>query len=208
MFTIEIQALRVPAVDEWTSGLRTAIAASLPAVAEALREAADRCFETQADPWGTPWAPLSDSTLEARARKAAGPTRVRRTFIGPVRRGERVTRDRAWTRRRSERAAAAVFGGKILIVTSVLRGSLHGEVIAGPNGEGVARCVAGGPAAAYAGVHQWGNKDGTIPARPFLALRGDPNAPTVELPQAVHDEVNATVQDAIDQFVARQNAQR
>lgn len=30
---------------------------------------------------------------------------------------------------------------------------------------------------AYAGVHQWGSKDGRIPARPMLPLTGGPEAP-------------------------------
>jgi phage gpG-like protein len=208
MFTIDLTTLNVPDVEEWQAQLAIATASALPAAAEVLREAADSCFERQADPWGNAWAPHADSTLEGRARAAAGPTRVRRNFIGPLRRGERSTRDRRWTRRRSERASAAVFGAKILILHGILRMSLHGEVLAGPNGSGIARVTAGGPAAAYAGVHQWGSKDGKTPARPYLALRGNPEDPTVDLPEAVHAEVVATIQDAIDQFVARMNAQR
>lgn len=212
MFTVDLTTLSVPDVGEWQAQLSVAMVSAMPAAAEVLREAADACFEEQCDPWGNEWEKLSDSTLASVAARARG-TR-RNTTVGPLMPGQyRADGTRRGLTRRSTRAvigrvSAALSGKKILIDHGYLRGSLHPDVVAGPNGSGIARVTAGGPAAAYAGVQQWGSKDGKIPARPFLALRGNPEDPTVDLPQAVHDEVVATIQDAIDAFVARMNAQQ
>lgn len=208
MIDVAIAMRSAPDVDSWVNGFVASVETAAPVVAQVLLEAADSCFETQSDPWGNEWEPHSDSTLEAIARRAAGPTRVRRNFIGPLQRGERSTRDRRWTRRRSERAASAIFNAKILIDRGILRGSLAPSPALPTPGVVTARVHAGGAAAAYAGVHQWGSKDGDTPARPYLALRGNPDAPTVDLPPAVYAEVVSTFQDSIDSFVQRANAER
>lgn len=84
----------------------------------------DDSFAQSKSPDGTAWAPLSDATLMARARDAAGPSRVTNSTIGPLREGQSRTRTRRWTRRRSEAAASAVFNAKPLIDTGRLRSSM------------------------------------------------------------------------------------
>lgn len=42
---------------------------AMPAVAEALREHVDSCFEREGDPWGNAWEPLAPATITERARK-------------------------------------------------------------------------------------------------------------------------------------------
>lgn len=126
-----------------------------------LRNLVDDRFETSTGPDGAPWAPLSDETLLARARKAAGPTRVRNTTIGPLREGQSRVRTRRWTRARSERAAAAVNNAKPLIDTARLRQSIttrvtKNEIFVGTN-------------VVYAATHQFGR--GYIVDRPFLPFR-------------------------------------
>lgn len=108
-----------------------------------------------------------------------------------------------WGNAWAETVRSAAGEGRILIDTGILRGSLHVEL---DTATMTVRVAAGGAAAAYAGVHQWGGR--YIAARPFLALRGDANAPYVDLPADVQAEVVATVQDAIDRFVAQANASR
>lgn len=96
--------------------------------------------------------------------------------------------------------------GRILIDRGILRGSLAPSPTSPTPGVVTARVSAGGAAAAYAGVHQWGGAH--VDARPFLALRGGPDAPTVDLPPVVYAEVVATIQDAMDAAVQRANAER
>lgn len=199
MLTIDVSVLSMPDVAEWQEQLRISALAALPAIGEALVEHCDRCFELGVDPWGAPWQPLADSTLEKLARKAAGPTRVRSTRNGQTR-----TRTRQWTRARSERALGAVAGKKILIDRGFLRRSLHWYIEAGDNGTAIVRVSVGGPAAAYARVHQWGFE--ATPARPYLPLVGDPENPTVQLPPALEDEIFGLLQAQVDRTIERLNA--
>lgn len=205
MFEVDLSVLSIPNVGEWQTGVQAAVVQMLPAIGAALVEHVDNRFATSTDPWGVPWVGLAESTLEARARKAAGPTRVRNTTVGPLREGQKRTRTRRWTRARSERAAAAVFNAKPLIDTGTLRASIHSYIEPGPNGDAIVKVAVGGPSAAYAAVHQWGSEDGTIPARPFLPLRGTPSDPTVVLSAEVTDEIVAMLQQAVDRFVQYAN---
>jgi phage virion morphogenesis protein len=107
----------------------------------------------------------------------------------------------AWPSTRRSRSGE----GRILIDRGILRGSIHVEM---DESTLTVRVAAGGAAASYAFVHQWGSEAKGIEARPFLALRGSAGAPFVELPADVQAEVEATVRDALDQYVARMNAQR
>jgi phage gpG-like protein len=92
---------------------------------------------------------------------------------------------------------------RILIDRGILRGSIHVEI---DETTLTVRVAAGGAAASYAFVHQWGSAH--VDARPFLALRGSASAPFVDLPPDVYAEVVATVRDAIDRWVAQMNAAR
>lgn len=163
MVTVDLELLAVPNVDEWGAGITTAIENAMPAVAQALLESADSCFERQADPWGAAW------------------TATRRS---------------------------AAHEGRILIDHGILRGSLAPSPVVPEPGRMRATVAAGGAAAAYAGVHQWGYPEGGIVPRPFLALRGTPGAPDVDLPAATRAEVVGTIQDALDAYVATKNAER
>ena len=130
----------------------------------------DDSFAQSRSPDGSPWAPLSDVTLMARARDAAGPSRITNRMIGPMPEGTSRTRTRRWTRRRSEAAAAAVFNAKPLIDTGRLRSS----AFARPKKTGLQF----GTNVAYAGAHQFGSlnrpwgKGARRPydARPFLPV--------------------------------------
>lgn len=158
MVDVELVVTATPDLSAWETGLQTALLSALAPVGEVLRESADSCFETQADPWGNPWP--------STARSRAGT-------------------------------------GRILIDRVFLRASIHVEI---EEATLTVRVAAGGAAAAYAHVHQWGSETNRIAARAYLALRGDPSSPVVDLPPALLAEVVATIQDALDRFVAQQNA--
>lgn len=97
-------------------------------------------------------------------------------------------------------------GAKLLVDRAFLRRSLHWAVEPGPDGDAVVRVRVGGPAASYAGVHQWGGEH--TPARAYLPLVGDPGNPTVQLPPDLEEELHALLQAAVDRKVAELNAQR
>lgn len=164
MFTVDIELLAVPDVDEWQEGLRAAINAALPAVGEALVEHALSCIDDSHDPDGTPYQPFSPNTARGRDPEA-----------------------------------------HLLIDRGFLRGSIHWAIDPSPDGQFViVRVSAGGAAASYAYVHQWGTA--TVPQRRFFPLAGDPESPLVALPPDLEAEVVATLQQAIDQWVERENA--
>lgn len=135
---------RTPA---FAAALNKGIQDSLAPMGEALKEAIDQTFELQRDPYGRPWAPLSEKTLIARARK----TRA----------------------------------NKILIVSAMLKNSFAYRV---ERGARRVKIAPGGPAAVYASTHQFGR--GNIPKRQMV-----PDAENV--PQALMDELKATVADSI-----------
>lgn len=144
----------------------------LTVLAQDLRTFVDDRFATSTGPNGRPWADLSESALESRARRAAGPSVVRNRLIGPLPEGASRTRRRAWTRRRSERAAAAVFNAKPLIDTGRLRQSIATRV-------GRTE-LAVGTNVVYGGTHQFGSEDGLVPARPFLPFSSSATGSSVE----------------------------
>lgn len=192
---IEIEVTKQLDVSEWEAALLGGVEDAMPGIESALLEAADRCFETSTDPWGKKWRDLADSTLLARGRRAAGPSRRRVRFVGPLNEGQRgPTRSVAWTRRRSERASRAIFGAKPLIDRGALRGSLAGKI----DGTTV-RVGPGGAAAVYAAAQQFGYEQ--IPPRPYLPIHENGE---VEMPEALRAEMIETIRDAIRLRIGRQ----
>jgi phage gpG-like protein len=189
----------MPDMNAWAQAVVDGCTDAAPAVAETLREAADTCFATSTDPWGQPWAGLAESTLIARARRLAGPSRTRNRTIGPLPEGvQRFTRRRGYDTRLAHAAISVMTPGNVkpLIDHGTLRGSVFGEPTGRQAGVTDATIGAGGPAAAYAMHQQFGDEDDyPLVARPFLPIRPDG---TVDLPAALDIEVQATIRDAID----------
>lgn len=131
-----------------------------------LKTLMDDAFDKSRSPQGDPWQELSNSTLEARGRKAAGPTRVRNKLNGPLPEGQSRYRNRSWTRARSEKARKAIFNAKPLIDTGRLRNSLNARTRGATSLEFGSNLI-------YAGSQNFGlkkKKGGPIPARPFLPV--------------------------------------
>lgn len=115
-----------------------------------LRSHKDR-YDTERDPEGRPWAPLSDKTL-------------RRKMLKGVRRGKGGRRSLTG-RGGSTKAGAirALAGAKILVESGHLRDELRYQVLGGTTLEL-------GTSYIYGATHQFGDPDRNIPARPFLGL--------------------------------------
>lgn len=130
-----------------------------PAIGGALVADAQMTFRAARDPWGVPWAPLSQTTLMRRA--------ARRTGGQPFRRDGRL----------KKAAAGIIASAKPMLDTGVLRNSITFRI------EGATLVV--GTNLAKAGPLQFGARKGAygrtarggpipwgdIPARPFLPLR-------------------------------------
>ena len=129
-------------------------------VAADLMTFVDDRFASSTAPDGSAWADLSESTLMARGRDAAGPSRTTRSLIGPLREGVSRTVTRRWTRRRSEAAASAIFNAKPLIDTGRLRGSIFAR--------GKTTGLQFGTNVPYGPPHQVGASNGRPPQRAFL----------------------------------------
>lgn len=182
-------------ISEWEAALLGGIADGMPAVAEALREDATRCFDEERDPWGNAWAPLKPSTIRSRAAHALG---SHRRAAGRALRDENTRRSRAGGMlllvgrdARAFRAAhvEASQGGHYKIGTrdGILKGSLAGSSTAT-----TARVAPGGAAAAYAAAFQFGDEDQE--GRAYLPVR--PGG-AVEMPDALKTEIVETLRDAV-----------
>lgn len=140
-------------------------------VGEGLVTSTQMRFETETDPTGRPWRPLSIETVLRRI--AVTVRRQKKTPHGPY--GEKVTFKSAYDAKGdlSKRATKRLSALKILQVLGHLKGSIH--QVAGRDQVEV------GSNLIYARIHQEGGKAGrghkvTIPPRPFLGLDdGDTN---------------------------------
>lgn len=160
-----------------------AVVAGLKAIGEVLLEAARSTFAAQRDPWGNPWRALAPATVIARARKLG---------VTISSSGERSGRKR-------DLARAAVM--TILVESGALS-----KLAATVEDLGVSIGVTG-PASKYgaaqqfgiAGKRRWGRAEvGPLPAREFLPIRPDG---TVDLPEAISREVEATLEDALTEVL-------
>jgi phage virion morphogenesis protein len=64
-----------PVLSDFAAAVISGIDGALAPMGEVLHEEVSQRFETQTDPQGRPWEPLSEKTLIARARKSRG-TRI------------------------------------------------------------------------------------------------------------------------------------
>ncbi|GHU29874.1 hypothetical protein FACS189497_08650 [Betaproteobacteria bacterium] len=146
------------------------MAPAMKEIGDELVESTIRRFETGAGPDGSPWKPLKPGTVLARHRWLLGERRGLNEKNGP----------------NAGRLATASVGRLIrpLDESGRLLGSIHAEIIHGGAGvevgtnrsfprkkkeDGASEQDDDGVSAA---VHQFGTRDGRIPARPFLGLSG------------------------------------
>lgn len=134
------------------------------AIAQLLESEVRQNFETETDPWGTPWLPLSEATLKLKAKGGIGAVGVK--LDGAQLAGNKILRD-----------SGALAGG--IVPTHTRRR---------------ATVKASGPATSYAAAQQFGNPENKmpkgqlapLPARPFLPIRPDG---TIDLPEPVLEDI-------------------
>lgn len=128
-------------------------------IGEHLTESTKQRFETSTAPDGSRWAPKARSTLE---RLLAGTK-------GGVGKKGRIT----------ARGSAAMMGSKPLVDTGELAHTIRWQPI--PGGVAVGTDRLSGLFAGGAAVHQFGSRDGHIPARPFLGLSNSDRGAILEI---------------------------
>lgn len=122
------------------------LAAPLAEIGEDLVESVKRRFETSTAPDGSRWAPNSMATIMGMLEGSSGNFRK--------------------DGRLSKRGATRVASKKPLVASGILQDTISYEVAGDSLFVGTNRFA--GQWDGGAAVHQFGSKDGSIPARPFL----------------------------------------
>lgn len=121
------------------------------AIGEALAESTKQRFSNSTGPDGKRWAPNAPATVLAKLGEISG----------------------AYTKkgRLSKKGAAAVMSKRPLVDSGMLQDTITWQADATSVEIGTNRFA--GEWAGGAAVHQFGSRDGSIPARPFLGLSAD-----------------------------------
>lgn len=141
------------------------MAPAMKEIGEALQESTKQRFATSTAPDGTRWAPNAQATFESYLNRHDG----RASFM---RKDGRI----------NKKGAAVLANKRPLIDTGGLSESIRWQPVTGGVEIGTNRFSAaedgwdGGAA-----VHQFGNRKGTIPARPFLGVSAEDEVEVLEI---------------------------
>jgi phage gpG-like protein len=131
-------------------------------IGESLAESTQQRFSTSTGPDGKRWAPLAQSTVLARLAKIGGAYAKKSGKL-------------------SSKGGGAVMGMKPLVETGILQDTIRYQLIDGGAGVEIGTNRFAGEWEAGAAVHQFGSRNGKIPARPFLGLSGDDQAEVLDI---------------------------
>lgn len=126
------------------------MAPAMRAIGEILSESTKERFATSTAPDGEAWKPNAPATIIARLNKIKG----------------------AYNKdgKLSKKGIAAATGKKPLVDTGILADTILSQVGSDGNSVEIGTNRFAGEWSGGAAVHQFGSKDGNIPARPFLGL--------------------------------------
>ncbi|MBW7901254.1 MAG: phage virion morphogenesis protein [Rhodocyclaceae bacterium] len=141
------------------------LAPAMAEIGEELGESTQQRFSAGTAPDGTRWAPLKPGTVLARLAKISGAYAKKSGRLGA-------------------KGAGAVMGMRPLIETGMLQDGIHHQVIDGGAGVAVGTNRFAGEWAGGAAVHQFGSRDGRVPARPFLGLSAEDRTTVLEIIEA------------------------
>ncbi|MDT3668999.1 MAG: phage virion morphogenesis protein [Aromatoleum sp.] len=126
------------------------MAPAMKEVGEVLMESTKQRFATSTAPDGTRWAPNAQATFESYLNRD----------------GKNFRQDG----RLGAKGAARAMNKKPLVDTGILADTIAWQLVDGGAGVEVGTNRFAGEWDGGAAVHQFGNRKGTIPARPFLGL--------------------------------------
>ena len=135
-------------------------------IGETLSEATKRRFDAAVAPDETPWLPLKKGTVLARIQ------RVLYNYGRPGLKKSYANKDGSLNKR-GKQAHDKAAKGHPLIDTGQLKRSIRYRILNGGAGVAIGTDRFSGEWEGGAAVHQFGSRDGRIPARPFLGLSKD-----------------------------------
>lgn len=139
-------------------------------IGETLAESTQRRFSTSTGPDGKRWAPLAKSTVLARLAKISGAYAKKSGKL-------------------SSKGGVAVMGMKPLVETGMLQGTIRYQLIDGGAGVEIGtNRIYDKKGDVNPAVHQFGSRNGKIPARPFLGLSADDKAEVLDILERFLDE--------------------
>lgn len=127
------------------------MAPAMRAIGEIMAESTQQRFSSSTGPDGERWKPNELSTVLARLGSIAGAYSKK-------------------TGRLTKKGAGAITSKKPLVDTGILQDTIRYQLTPGGNGVEIGTNRFAGEWDGGAAVHQFGNRKGTIPARPFLGL--------------------------------------
>ena len=149
------------------------LAPVMQSIGEVVAESTKQRFSTSMGPDGKQWAKHAATTVLARLQKITseyvGYSNLKTGKEGRVRVGDKkgaFLKDGSL----SKRTRAKMESWRPLVDTGMLQDSIHYQVLPGGNGVEIGTNRFAGEWAGGAGVHQFGDKKGRIPARPFLGV--------------------------------------
>jgi phage gpG-like protein len=129
-------------------------------IGETLAASTKRRFATSTAPDGSPWKPLAQGTVLARLQK------ITDAYYAQNKRNV----DAKKAGKFNPKGANAVMSMKPLIDTGGLQRSIHYQITDGGAGVAIGTNRFAGEWEGGAAMHQFGSRDGRLPARPFLGL--------------------------------------
>ena len=135
------------------------MAPAMKDIGEVLRESTKQRFGTSSAPDGTRWAPNAQATFESYLNRE----------------GKNFRQDG----RLGAKGAARAMNKKPLVDTGILADSIVWQLVEGGVEIGTNRFA--GEWDGGAAVHQFGNRKGTIPARPFLGVSAEDEVQVLEI---------------------------
>lgn len=142
-------------------------------IGEMMVESTKERFASSTGPDGQRWPALAKDTILARLAKISGQyaayTNLKTRKVGQVRVGDKKGYyDKAG--KAAGKGSLAVANMRPLVDTGTLQDTIRYQLLPGGNGVEIGTNRFAGEWEGGAAVHQFGNRKGTIPARPFLGL--------------------------------------
>ena len=131
-------------------------------IGEVLAESTQQRFSTSTAPDGSRWPALAESTVLARLAKIGGAYSKK-------------------TGKLTKKGSLAKSGMKPLVATGILQDTIRYQIISGGAGVEIGTNRFAGEWEAGAAVHQFGSRNGKIPARPFLGLSASDEAEVLDI---------------------------
>lgn len=172
-FTVRLEDTAVIARLNEIAGRIDNMAPAMRAIGEALTESTKQRFSDSSGPDGQPWARHAAATVLGRLEQITGSyvaySNVKTRKEGRLRIGDKkgaFNKDGAL----SQRTRAKMESWKPLVDTGMLQDTIRYQLLPGGKGVEIGTNRFAGEWTGGAAVHQFGSKDGKIPARPFLGI--------------------------------------